>query len=348
MASFFLVARGEILKLSRSSFSPQLLRYSAGVAICAGVATLLWAGHQLRLEMQQDTQRAMQMLAGGRNVGANRLQVPMLRRASFPKVAQQQRSMAAAADQALGALDVSKLKFKGQNVILSFVGMMPSSNHDINNYIVFGVRQKLVAAGAGNVLVSYPSTTYQLGQSQPEAGVVSELDNVLALARDTQLSAGAVKGADPVFLKIKQAGVDTYDRSAFTPTFYIRAFLLSMLALLGVAALSYALIERRWPQRRRLNAVVSTGIALLSGLNLLIWIFYSANPNLPSFKVVSAVSLSLAAFVDGQLREIQASGSDAIVVGGPQVDDPAPIGGVQIYAPAEGGVVRIIPPLPVP
>ncbi|NBT74318.1 MAG: hypothetical protein EBT14_09105 [Betaproteobacteria bacterium] len=208
---------------------------TAVVAICAGVATLLWAGHQLRLEMQQDTQRAMQMLAGGRNVGANRLQVPMLRRASFPKVAQQQRSMAAAADQALGALDLSRLKFKGRNVILSFVGMMPSSNHDINNYIVFGVRQKLVAAGADNVLVSYPSTTYQLGQSQAEAGVVSELDNVLALVRDTQLSAGAVKGADPVFLKIKQAGVDTYDRSAFTPAFYIRAFVVSMLALLGVA-----------------------------------------------------------------------------------------------------------------
>jgi hypothetical protein len=324
--------------------SARSLRFTAVLAAVAAAAGVVWGSHQLWMEMQGDSVRALKMISGQRNVGSNRLQVPMLREGSFPKVAVQQRSLAKAADGAVAALDLAALKLKGQPLQLSFAGMLPSSDHDVNNYILFALREKLLGAGAASVKITYPVSTYRVGSDLTSTGFGNELDNVFMLTRDTRLKDAPAAGAGvPVFLRIRQAGVDTYDRSIFTAWFYVWSFGVSLAAVVGVAALCYVLIERRWPEAAAANRAISTVVGLAAGFNLLMWIFYSSTPNLLRYQIVSQVSLSLASLVNGAVLTSEGSASDSVTVGGPQLDAPEPLGGDQIFAPTEGGVYPVIP-----
>jgi len=75
----------------RFSLTLSSKRYAVFVATSAAIFGLIWANRQIYLEFQSDSVRAVKMLRGEENVGSNRLQVPMLREGSFPKVAVQQK-----------------------------------------------------------------------------------------------------------------------------------------------------------------------------------------------------------------------------------------------------------------
>jgi hypothetical protein len=330
----------------RLSLTPSSKRYAIFVAISATVFGLIWANRQLFLEFQADSVRAAKMLRGEENVGSSRLQVPMLREGSFPKVAVQQRSMAKAADAAVAAIDLASFDLKNKNLSLSFAGMMPTSNNDVGNYILFSLQQKLIAAGATGVDIVYPVSTYRLGSDQATPGFANELDNVAMLTRDTQLVALSPKVENPIFLKIREAGVDTFDRSIYTPSFYIWAVVSSLVILLVVSITSYVLIERRWPGLRRLDAIVSTALGMAAGFNFLIWIIYSSPPNLSRFQVDSRISLSLSSMVNETFQVSDASAVDSVLVGGNQLDTPSALGTDKVFAPSEGGVYQVLPTPP--
>ena len=327
----------------RLSLSPASKRYAAFVALSAAVFGFIWVNRQLYLEYQADSVRAAKMLRGEENVGSNRLQVPMLREGSFPKVAVQQRSMAKAADAAVAAIDLNTFDLEKKNLSLSFVGMMPTSNNDVGNYILFSLRQKLIAAGASGVDIVYPVSTFRLSADQATPGYPKELDNVAMLTRDTQLLALSAKAENPVFLKIREAGVDTFDRSIYTPWFYIWAVGVSLVMLLVISVTSYVLMERRWPEMKRIDVVVSTALGMIAGFNLLVWILYSSSPNLSRYQIDSRVSLSLSLMVNETLQVSDASAVDSIMVGGPMLDTPSGLGTDKIFAPSEGGVYQVLP-----
>ena len=330
----------------RLSLSSSSKRYAAFVAISAAIFGLIWANRQLFFEFQADSVRAARMIRGEQNVGSSRLQVPMLREGSFPKVAVQQRSMSKAADAAVAAIDLSSFDLKNKNFSLSFAGMMPTSNHDVGNYILFSLQQKLIAAGATGVDIVYPVSTYRLGSDQATPGFANELDNVAMLTRDTQLVALSPNVENPIFLKIREAGVDTFDRSIYTPSFYIRAVTASLVILLLVSIASYILIERRWPELKRVDAIASTFLGMAAGFNLLIWMIYSFPPNLSRFQVDSRISLSLSAMVNETLQVSDASAVDSVMVGGSQLDAPSALGTDKVFAPSEGGVYQVLPTPP--
>ena len=330
----------------RLSLTSSSKRYAAFVAVSAAIFGLVWANRQLFLEFQADSVRAVRMLRGEQNVGSNRLQVPMLREGSFPKVAVQQRSMAKAADVAVAAIDLGSFDFQEKNLSLSFAGMMPASNNDIGNYILFSLQQRLIGAGASGVDIVYPVSTYRLGGDQTTSGFANELDNVAMLTRDTQLATLSTVAKILFFLKIREAGVDTFDRSIYTPSFYVWAVTASLVVLLLVSVTTYVLIERRWPELKRVDAIVSTALGIAAGFNLLIWIIYSSPPNLSRFQVNSRISLSLSAMVNETLRVSDSSAVDSVMVGGSLIDTPMAMGTEKVFAPSEGGVYQVLPTPP--
>jgi hypothetical protein len=327
----------------RFSLTLSSKRYAIFVATSAAIFGLIWANRQIYLEFQSDSVRAVKMLRGEENVGSNRLQVPMLREGSFPKVAVQQKSMAKAADAAVAAIDLASFDLKNKNLSLSFAGMMPTSNNDVGNYILFSLQQKLIAAGSTGVDIVYPVSTYRLGSDQATPGYANELDNVAMLTRDTQLVPLSSNKENLIFLKIREAGVDTFDRSIYTPSFYIWAVTASLIMLLVVSITAYVLMERRWPELKRVDAIASTALGMAAGFNLLIWIIYSSPPNLSRFQIDSRISLSLSAMVNETLQVSDSSAVDSVMVGGTQLDAPSALGTDKVFAPSEGGVYQVLP-----
>ena len=126
------------------------------LAILGFILVILSGGYCFYTSIQsykEDAERANSMLQGKNDIGIDRLEVPITRQASFPRIAIQQRSMAEATDQALAGLKLSELPVKGDQMNIQFAGIYLPSNSDLINYILIRVKQELQKAGAKTMFI---------------------------------------------------------------------------------------------------------------------------------------------------------------------------------------------------
>ena len=318
------------------------------IGLGSGLA-LVGAGYvsfQLWLNYSADLQRAMAWLGGAQNLGASKLQVPILRQASFPRIAEQQRSMATAVDQAVAALKLSALPVQGESLEVQFAGIDLASNSEMANYLLLSVKQELQKTNAARVSISYPKTTFKLGTSTMPDGKAGEIDAVLATSRDTELvdrGAGGDTAWKQVLLRVREAGVDTEDRSIYSQEFYIRVALWSCLLIFVVGAVSFIGIERLWPGKSRRSGALATLLALAVGWNVIMTMFIMLRPDQKRYNVITRVDLSAFVKLTNGIHQARGQGRHEVLLGVDRFDQPAVLGSPKVMAPSEGGLIQIIP-----
>ena len=318
------------------------------IGLGAGLA-LFSAGYvsfQLWLNYSADMQRAMAWLGGAQDLGTSKLQIPILRQASFPRIAAQQRSMATAVDQAVAALKLSALPVQGEPLEVQFAGIDLASNSEMANYLLLSVKQELQKTNASRVTISYPKTTFKLGTSTTPDGMAGELDAVLMPSRDMELvdrSPGDPTAWRQVLLRVREAGVDTEDRSIYSQDFYIRVALWSCVLIFVVGAVSFIWIERLWPGKSRRSGTLATLIALAVGWNVVMTMFIMLRPNQKRYNVITRVDLSAFVKLRNGIHLASGQGRHEVLLGVDRFNQPAVLGGPKVMAPSEGGVVQIIP-----
>ena len=337
--------RGARLRLNRSERTYIFGLGSVILLFCAAHST-----YQLWLSYSDDMQRASQWVRGSHDLGASKLQTPILREASFPRIAVQQRSMAAAIDQAVQGLKLASLPLAGLPIGVQFAGVGLPSNSELSNYMLLHVKQELQRAGAQSVRVHYPTTTFKLGSQSVADGYQAELDNVLMPIRDAELAQGGIAEQSPMLLlQVREAGVDTEDRSVYSQNFYMRVALLSGLFVFVVGAGLYLVLERYWPGHGRRAGVISTLIALAAGWNVVMLMFINLPPDQRRFNVVHRVDLKAFLQLNDLAYDLRSQGQEQLLLGVPLLDQPQVLGMPKVMAPGEGGVVQIIPaPVPAP
>ena len=318
-----------------------------------GLATLLllfcggYVSYQLWLNYSADLKRAAAWLGGAHDLGTSKLQRPILREASFPRIAVQQRSMAAAIDQAVQALELDALPVAGQSVAIQFAGVGLPSNSEFINYLLLQVKQELQRADAANVLIQYPETTYRLASSSASDGYPTELDNVIMPIRDSQLANSINAGELPtLLLQVRESGVDTEDRSIYSQSFYIRVALLASSSIFLVGSLAFLLIDRRWPGKSRRSGAISSLVALAFGWNLVMFMFITLRPDQKRFNVINRVDLKAFVKLGDVAYDLSGQGKQETLLGVNRFNQPAVLGTPKVMAPAEGGLMQIIPTTP--
>ena len=316
-----------------------------------GLATVLllfcggYVSFQLWLNYSADLKRAVAWLGGAQDLGTSKLQKPILREASFPRIAVQQRSMSAAIDQAVKGLDLASLPLAGQSVAVQFAGVGLPSNSELANYLLLQVKQELQRAQAERVLIRYPETTFRLGSSTATDGYAAELDNVIMPIRDSEL-VNAEYAADfsTLLLRIREAGVDTEDRSIYSQDFYIRVALFASGLIFIVGVLAFLVIDRRWPGNSRRTGVISSLLALAFGWNTVMFMFISLRPDQKRFNVINRVDLRAFVRLGDVAYDLSVQGRHEKLLGVDQYNQPAVLGSPKVMAPSEAGVYQLIPP----
>lgn len=325
-------------------------RYLVVLGIALAFVAGGYASYQLWLAYSPDMGRAMAWLGGAHDLGTSKLQQPVLREASFPRIAAQQRGMAAAVDEAVEGLELETLPVVGEDLEIQFAGVNLSSNSSMTNYLLLSVKQQLLKAKAGRVRIVYPKTTFKLAETATADGVADELDTVLMTVRDqelNQLPADRVN-VKQLLLRVREAGVDTEDRSIYSDGFYSRVAVWSCIGVFIVGSIAFVLINRRWPGHGRRTAIVATVLALGAGWNLVMWLFVTLRPNLQRFNVVSRVDLTAFTLLAGGIHERSAQGKHEILLGFNGPNDPMTLGVPTVMTPMEGGYIPLIPPNPIP
>jgi len=154
-----------------------------------------------------------------------------------------------------------------------------------------------------------------------------------------------------VLLRVREAGVDTEDRSIYSQDFYMRVALWACGLIFAVGAISFVMLNRRWPGRGGRSAAMATALALAVGWNVVMTMFIVLRPNQKRYNVINRVDLN--AFVMLKTGPYQANGQGRhqVLLGVDRFNQPAVLGAPKVMAPGEGGVVQIIPaptPAPVP
>ena len=337
------------LKVSRGE-----RHYLIGLGATLALFSAGYVSYQLWLNYSADMQRAMAWLRGAQDLGTEKLQIPILRQASFPRIAVQQRSMAIAVDQAVSALKLAELPAQGESLEIQFAGIDLASNSEMANYLLLAVKQELQKAGAARVVIAYPKTTFKLGSTATPDGYADELDSVLMAKRDTELVNRERQDEAnwrQVLLRVREAGVDTEDRSIYSQDFYMRVALWACGLIFAVGAISFVMLNRRWPGRGGRSAAMATALALAVGWNVVMTMFIVLRPNQKRYNVINRVDLN--AFVMLKTGPYQANGQGRhqVLLGVDRFNQPAVLGAPKVMAPGEGGVVQIIPaptPAPVP
>ena len=319
-----------------------------------GVALALISGgyfsYQLWLTYSPDMGRAMAWLGGAQDLGTSKLQQPVLREASFPKIAAQQRGMAAAVDQAVKGLELETLPAAGESLEIQFAGVNLSSNSNMTNYLLLNIKQQLLKAKAQSVRIAYPKTTFKLAETATTDGVANELDTVLMTVRDQELTQNSVDRdkTRQLLLRVREAGVDTEDRSIYSEDFYSRVAIWSCLGIFTIGSIAFVIINRRWPGHGRRTAIVATVLALAAGWNLVMWLFVTLRPNLQRYNVISRVDLSAFILLPDGIHERRAKGKHEVLLGANGFNQPKTLGRPTVMSPMEGGYMPLIPPRPVP
>ena len=327
-------------------------RYLIGLGAVLAVVGVGHASAQLWLNYGPDLSRALAWVGGAQELGVNHLQHPVLRQASFPKIAAQQRGMAAAVDQAIEGLELQTLPLAGESVQVQFAGIDLAANGLMTNYLLLNIKQQLLKTKAKQVRIAYPVTTFRLAETAVPDGVASELDQVLMPVRDQQLAAKPVAGERQLLLRVREAGVDTEDLSIYSPDFYVRVTLWSCFGIFVVGGGVFVLLNRRLPAGERRSAVIATALALAFGWNLLMWLFITLRPNQLRLNVISRVDLTAFMQLDDGPFDRRGQGLHEVVVAGSvassQPLEPVLLGEPKVMTPMEGGFAPLIPPAPVP
>ena len=147
-------------------------------------------------------------------------------------------------------------------------GVNLSSNSNMTNYLLLNIKQQLLKAKAQSVRIAYPKTTFRLAETATADGVADELDTVLMTVRDQELTQNSVDRdkTRQLLLRVREAGVDTEDRSVYSQNFYMRVALLSGLFVFLVGAGLYLILERYWPGHGRRAGVAVAGLSVGVGL----------------------------------------------------------------------------------
>ncbi|WP_115120917.1 hypothetical protein [Synechococcus sp. UW105] len=331
----------------RSGERRYLLGLGATLTLIAGG----YFSYQLWLSYSPDWNRAIAWIGGAQDLGTTKLQQPILRQASFPKIAAQQRGMAAAADQAVKGLQIETLPLAGESLEIHFAGIDLPSNSSITNYLLLNIKQELLKAKANYVKIVYPKATYRLAETATTDGVPSELDTVLMTVRDQELFANTKNNAadtNQLIIRIREAGVDTEDRSIYSQDFYSRVAFSSCLAIFVVGAGGFVLVNRRWPGHGRRTAALATLLAIAAGWNLVMWLFVTLRPNQKRFNVVSRVDLTAFIRLADENHDRSGQGRHEVLLGVDRFNKPSVLGRPTVLSPMEGGFVPLIPPTPIP
>jgi len=325
-------------------------RYLVVLGIALALVTGGYASYQLWLSYSPDWARAVEWLGGAQDLGTSKLQQPVLREASFPRIAAQQRGMAAAVDEAVKGLELETLPVAGEDLELQFAGVNLSSNSSMTNYLLLNIKQQLLKAKAERVRIVYPKTTFKLAETATADGVADELDTVLMTVRDQELNQLPADrpNAKQFLLRVREAGVDTEDRSIYSEDFYSRVAVGSCIGIFIVGSILFVAINRRWPGHGRRTAIIATLLALGAGWNLMMWFFVTLRPNLQRFNVITRVDLSAFTVLADGVYERSAQGTHEVLLGANGFDQPMPLGAPTVMAPIEGGYMPLIPPGPMP
>lgn len=322
--------------------------------VLGATLALIGAGHasaQLWLNYGPDVGRALDWLSGKQELGVAHLQHPIVRQASFPKVAAQQRGLAAAVDQAVEGLQLETLPLEGEALQIQFAGVDLASHGVMTNYLLLSIKQQLLQTKAQKVHISYPTTSIRLAETSVPDGVASELDQVLMPVKEQEIS-GDIAGLKQVLLRVREAGVDTEDLSIYSTDFYIRVTVWSCLGIFVIGSVAFVLLNRRWPERQLSSVVIATTLALVFGWNLLMFLFTTLRPNQLRINVISRVDLTAFVRTDQGVYERSSQGRHEVVVAGDVANsqplDPVLLGAPKVMSPAEGGFVQLIPPAPIP
>ena len=332
----------------------QVSRKERKFLLCFGgslaILTVFYCSNQIWSKYQSEVEMVSEMLKGKQNIGSKQLQVPILRKASFPDIAVQQRSMAAAAEQSVKALGLDRLKVKDESIKVQFAGLYISSNNEICNYIMMLIKQELQRAGAREVSIAYPRKTFELGAQSVVDGVSAELDNAVMVMKDTQLENDVAKeGQKLLLLRIREAGVDTIDRSIYSEDFYIRVAFLAALTTFASGWIVYGLTERYWRGPQWRTNFLATAAGLLVGWNLLLCLYLNMRPDRPRYNMISRVNLASFVRLEDGLYEGEGFGKDEVLLGGTGFNSPQVLDSPKVMAPSEGGFYQLIPtPLMLP
>lgn len=327
-------------------------RYLIGLGAVLALIGAGQASAQLWLNYGPDLNRALAWVRGAQELGVSHLQHPVLRQASFPKVAAQQRGIAAAVDQAVAELELQTLPLAGESVEVQFAGIDLAANGLMTNYLLLNVKQQLLKAKAKQVRITYPTTTFRLAETSVPDGVASELDQVLMPVREQTLTARDSTAERQLLLRVREAGVDTEDLSIYSPDFYIRVTLWTGFGIFVVGGCAFVLLNRRWPSAERRSVVIATVLALAFGWNLLMWLFITLRPNQLRLNVMSRVDLTAFVQLGDDGIERRGVGRHEVVVAGrvasSQPLEPVLLGQPKVMSPMEGGFAPLIPPVPIP
>jgi hypothetical protein len=103
------------------------------------------------LRMSRSDPHYLTGLGGAQGLGTSKLQIPILRQASFPRMAAQQRIMATAVDQAVAALRLSALPVQGEALEVQFAVIDLASNSEMANYQLLSVNQEWILKIAASI-----------------------------------------------------------------------------------------------------------------------------------------------------------------------------------------------------
>ncbi len=156
-------------------------------------------------------------------------------------------------------------------------------------------------------------------------------------------NAGDAPAWSQVLLKVREAGVDTEDRSIYSQDFYIRVALWSCVWIFMIGAVSFVRIERIGPGKARRSGILATLMALAVGWNMVMAMFILLRPNQKRYNVITRVDLSSFVKLRNGIYPASGQGRHEVLLGVDRFNQPAVLGSPKVMAPSEGGLLQIIP-----
>ena len=319
-----------------------------GFSLGAIILTL-WTTHflvRMWIEYGNEFSRVRGLFTFEENVGVDKLQVPILREGSFPRIAVQQRSMSAAIDEAVSKLRIRDVKFGGKVVDISFAGTFLPNNRDFTNYLLLTIKEELVRGGARDVNFVYSNTHYSLGRSTVPEGVATEIDTAFMVAKQSQLSGKStqkdatrkVKDRVEMILRVKEAGVDTTDLSIYNWLYYVWVATVIAIVTFAIGLAGFLLARTLWADRERVGGVIGTIFGFLLSLNIASWLFFIFPPNQPVYKIETVVALSYFAKLEDRIFAEDSRASVVVILDPTNMAGPTIYGIPRVVRPADGGL----------
>lgn len=313
--------------------------------LLGAVLLTLWTIHflvRMWIEYGDEFSRVRGLFTFDPNVGVEKLEVPILREGSFPRIAVQQRSMSAAIDEAVSKLGIRDVDFGGKDVYVSFAGTFLPNNRDFTNYLLLTIKEELVRGGAGDVSFAYSNTHYSLVRSTVPEGQATEFDQAFMVAKQSNLPPDATpKDSIEMILRIKEAGVDTTDLSKYDWLYYVSIATVIALVTFGVGLAGFSLARTAWADRGPMGGVMGALFGFFLALYISLWLFFLYPPNQAVYEIETLVALSCFAKLEDRIFAEDSRASVKIILDPRSMTGPTVLGVPQIFLPAEGGLMPL-------